>query len=109
MSPAEEYMRKHDDASRLYYEAHISLEPLDDSQIKVIDKMCVAMGWKRATFVMNKNNVPNGFITARHTSFKNIRRMVVVMVDELKKMPDVKLLRYKIEDTLLDSNHGDEL
>lgn len=95
--------------SRLYYEAHITIPPLEADQIADVDQLCAAQGWRRSTFEMHKDGlVPNAFVSARHVNRDTIVCMVHSMVCNLRAM-GYKILRWKIEDTLLDSSKGDTL
>lgn len=97
------------DLSRLYYEAHVTVPPLDNAQIEAIDAYCAQTNWRRSTFEMHKDGlVPNAFVSARHESRTAIIGMVGNMIQWLLAH-GYTVLRWKIEDTLLDSNKGDRL
>lgn len=95
--------------SRLYYEAHVTVPPLNQQQLEQVDGLCQAMGWRRSTFELHKDGlVPNAFVSARHENRDSIVGMTAEMCHALRHM-GLQVLRWKIEDTLLDSNKGDQL
>lgn len=97
------------DLSRLYYEAHITVPPLEPRQVSEIDEYCTTNQWRRSTFEMHKDGlVPNAFVSARHKSRTAIIGMVADMIKWLLAR-GYTVLRWKIEDTLLDSSKGDRL
>lgn len=96
------------DLSRLYYEAHITIEPLTVEDTHWVDDLCLTFEFRRSTFEMHKEKVPNAFISARDPSFRSMVERVTEMVTQLQE-GGLRVLRYKIEDTLLDSNRGDVL
>lgn len=95
--------------SRLYYEAHVTVPPLSAEQQQAVDSLCASMDWRRSTFELHKEGmVPNAFVSARDASRTSIISRVAAMCAALRNM-GLPLLRWKIEDTLLDSNRGDFL
>lgn len=97
------------DLSRLYYEAHVTIPPLDNRQTGEVDTLCSQLGWRRSTFVLHKDGiVPNAFVSMRHESRHAILQATASMVQRLRGL-GYTVLRWKIEDTLLDSNKGDTL
>ena len=94
--------------ARLYYEAHINfarnnLTPEAGGKIEAMFS-----NWKLATFEMHKDREPTGFITGRHKNLHAIKTQVLEAVYILQDM-GIEVLRWKIEDTVLDSKHGDQL
>lgn len=94
--------------SRLYYEAHVTIPPVPEERLPEVDELCSQLGWQRSTFVMHKNRVPNAFVSARHADRDEMILMVHDMIRALTGL-GYEILRWKIEDTLLDSNRGDLL
>lgn len=98
------------DKSRLYYEAHITVEPATD---RTFDQFRFAWSddtWRVSSFSEDDVDQIEGkwFITCRHTSYQMIHTRVHNKVRELTEA-GLTVQRYKIEDTLLDSKHGDTL
>lgn len=97
------------DESRLYYEAHVTIPPLDNAQIEQVDQLCQRMDWRRSTFELHKGGLtPNAFVSCRDKSRAAIVARTAEMVSALVRQGHT-VLRYKVEDTLLDSNKGDHL
>lgn len=95
--------------SRLYYEAHVTVPPLSAEQQAEVDQLCAAADWRRSTFELHKDGlVPNAFVSARDSSKLSIVRRVAEMCAALRAA-GLPILRWKVEDTLLDSNRGDFL
>ncbi len=96
------------DKSRLYFEAHITIRPMtcveDRRHLTLILQDNKA--WRESTFVMKKDNEPNAFISRRSKGLAEMRDDVENMVN-LLKFHGLVVLRWKIEDTLYDSNRGD--
>ncbi len=101
--------RTYPTTSRLYYEAHITVPPLTPSYELILDQLCAGTQWHRSTFELQKaGEVPNGFVSARADTREEIMRAMGDMLLRLqnKQFP---VLRFKVEDTLLDSKRGDTL
>lgn len=97
------------DRARLYFEAHINFASLGDEKRSVVDSLCALRPlWRQATFEMHRDREPTGFVTGRSPSLSAITEEVRIMLVALSAL-GVEVLRWKIEDTLLDSRHGDEL
>ena len=103
--------------SRLYYEAHVTIEPLTDETRPVVENLCSRLGFKIAEFLMQRAapgqedvpaNDPNSFTSARDVSSQKIGQRVRALVLCLRAM-GVEVRRYKIEDTMLDTKHEDDL
>ena len=95
--------------SRLYYEAHVTIPPLDNRQLEEVDALCEKYDFRRSTFEMHKDGLlPNAFVSARDESRDAIVGRVADMVAELVRR-GYTVLRWKIEDTMLDSARGDSL
>jgi hypothetical protein len=97
------------DTSRLYYEAHITVPPLNNAQLAVVEQLCSAHDWHRSTFELHKGGqVPNAFVSCRDTSRNHIIARTGTML-RLLLNAGFTVLRWKVEDTLLDSKRGDRL
>ena len=97
--------------SRLYYEAHITIEPQVGATFA--DRLGDAAGekgWRMSTFAMFKPGQPqpDAFISYRDKSLRSIVEAVQDMVRTLERR-GFTVLRWKIEDTLFDSKRGDAL
>jgi len=99
------------DQSRLYYEAHITLTPLEEHQQKLLTVLLAYGGgvWRQSTFVMETDGpTPAAFLSSRSAS-------LIIITEETRRMVEIirdlglEVTRYKIEDTLLDSRRGDVL
>lgn len=98
------------DHSRLYFEAHITLTPLTpEDQSLLTDLLGADTLWRQASFSQEtKEHRASAFITCRHRSLTEIKSAVRLRVSQLQLL-GLEVTRWKIEDTLLDSRHGDEL
>jgi len=94
--------------ARLYYEAHVNFERNAETELAGKRIEDAFSNWKLATFEMHKDKEPTGFITGRHKSLYQIKRETLFVVTTLRSW-GFNVLRWKIEDTVLDSKHGDQL
>jgi hypothetical protein len=87
----------------LYFEAHITIEPVTPTQKITIGVIGQRHGFRMATFLLKKGSqaVPDDFFTGRSTDYDALHEKVLYLVDYLKQM-GVTVKRYKIENTLLD-------
>lgn len=98
------------DASRLYYEAHITIEPKPGMAFDDFRRGFQNDLWRVSAFAEDDVDqiVGKWFITSRAKSHSHMVRMVRTMCQGLRAN-GFQVLRAKIEDTLLDTKHGDEL
>ncbi len=102
------------DESRLYYEAHITLEKgaftLTTEAEHILEKICEENDLRPSTFLLLKpeDPEPHAFVSCRDKSLRSICEKVRKAVRELNR-EGFKVKRWKVEDTVLDSNRGDEL
>src|SRR6478736_199900 len=95
--------------TRLYYEAHINFPHPTEEQAEKVREICSRqMFWKMATFEMHKDQVPTGFCTGRNRVKEEIQAEVLQVITEMEAA-GIEVLRWKIEDTVLDSKYGDSL
>ena len=94
--------------SKLYYEAHVTIEPVFDERLEDLKKIAFYWGFRVADLLMVKrpNDTPerskyDTFMTARNTDYDIIHDNTIRCVDNLFEA-GFKVWRYKIEDTLLD-------
>ena len=98
------------DQSRLYHEAHITVEPATDRTFDQFRMAWTDDQWRVSAFSEDDVDDIQGkwFITSRHESYAALADMVRAQVEALEG-GGLTVQRYKIEDTLLDSKHGDSL
>ena len=97
--------------SRLYYECHVTVEPPTSiGRVNQLDSLAKARGWRMSTFTMLKPGAepPNAFISYRNQDYDKTCYSVAGVINALESV-GFKVLRWKIEDTLFDSNKGDTL
>lgn len=87
----------------LYYEAHVTIEPITDLVLRDrIVQLGNSHGFRMATFLMKKDDkVPDDFFSARGGHYEILEETVLSMVYWLQEY-GVNVKRYKIENTLLD-------
>ncbi len=96
--------------SKLYYEAHITIEPVHGRTLDKLATLVKKHHFRVADLLMQKRpgDTPersrfDTFCTTRHSSWETIFNRTKFCVADLKAA-GFKVWRYKIEDTLLDSN-----
>lgn len=94
--------------SRLYYEAHITVDAGTDFQ-EFLD-LCERNSWRGSRFDQDEVDDYHGkwFASWRHEEYGVIAASLLNLL-AIMQVNGLKVLRYKIEDTLLDSKHGDTL
>ncbi len=103
------------DQSRHYHEAHITIEPVPDTgpghaEFDIFRDAFADDTWRVSTFAEDDVDHIEGkwFITCRHESLLEITEMVSAMTNRLLDA-GLTVLRAKIEDTIIDTKHGDTL
>ena len=103
------------DTAKLYYEAHVTIEPVFDERRNLATVLAEQYGFKLAALLMQKRksdseerSKKDTFMTAHSASLLCIKDRTAELVKCLLKN-DFKVWRYKIEDTVLDSRYKDEL
>lgn len=94
----------------LYFESHVTLDPIKDHEMDLFDQAAFRFGFRRAKLLMDKG-VPSQidtFATSRDTNYQSIERRTIEVVHHLNFL-GFKVRRYKIENTLIDSNAEDKL
>ena len=102
--------------ARLYYEAHVTVESQDALTDMMTDPwtpfkfLASQRGWRASKFSEDEVDDYHGkwFLSFRDTDLEFTRKAVGSMVDLLGRR-GYEVLRWKVEDTLLDSKHGDTL
>ncbi len=98
--------------SELYYEAHITVDPLSGSALGLFKELCRRQGFKVADLLMVKPGVGtipsdiDSFCTTRSKFLEDISARVRNLVTDCR-ISGIKVRRYKIEDTVLDSKIDD--
>lgn len=94
--------------ARLYYECHVSIlrePPQNTEKLAQVSKNC---GFKLAEFYLKKNGIEEAVMTSKHTDYKILESRMKTLVDFLNSQGFI-VVRYKIEDTVFDSKHGDRI
>lgn len=101
--------------SLLYYEVHVTIEPVFDDQLDEVKRIAQSNKFKVADLLMQKRKTDKAerskydtFLTTRCQEYMEAVDRVRDVVDELKHA-GYKVWRYKIEDTILDSQIEDVL
>lgn len=96
------------DTTRLYYECHITLEPVYGIRLTILEHLVAKRDLSVSTFLMVKpgQQNPDAFVSLRDKSYANVLRRMCDACIALEAEGFV-IKRAKIEDTLLDTKHGD--
>lgn len=101
--------------SKLYYEAHITVEPVFGDRLEHFTKIARIFNFRVADLLMQKRKEDkperskfDTFCTSRSKSYAEIEANTLNMVDLLLS-EGFKVYRYKIEDTILDSKIDDSV
>jgi hypothetical protein len=98
--------------SRLYYEAHITIDPILDTELSMVSIIASRHGFRVAKLLMARpersEHREDAFMTARHQELSQIMRQTLGCFRELEQHGH-RVRRWKIEDTILDSREGDTL
>lgn len=97
--------------SDLYYECHVTVDPeFAKKHLELFAKISDMYNFRISSFLMFVDHgEPKAFTTARGTDMTDIQTRMESLCKALK-VNGFKVLRYKIEDTLLDSRHqGDTM
>jgi hypothetical protein len=95
--------------TKLYYESHITIEPVFDERLEQFRDLSKLYNFHVATFLFKPHSDKplKDFSSSRSTSYTAIVNRTVHCVEALQKA-GFKVLRYKIEDTLVDSKMKDK-
>lgn len=97
----------------LYYEIHITIEPLFDEDLEKVKQLAISNNYKVANLLMKKRqedtperSMYDTFMTG-HKKDKSVA--IASCIDIVKKLKDdgVSVYRYKIEDVTIDSRNYD--
>lgn len=103
------------DKAKLYFEGHVTIEPVFDERRELASTIALKHKFKLADLLMKKReedteerSAKDTFMTGHGQSLLNMKIRTIHLVNELK-LNGFKVWRYKIEDTIMDSRHKDEL
>jgi hypothetical protein len=89
----------------LYYECHVTIEPVQDERLTEFSNICSSYGFKVATLLMQKSldrSNLDSFCTGKATNFAFLKARMDFLLSDLNKAK-FNVYRYKIESILLDS------
>lgn len=99
----------------LYYECHITIEPLFDEQLDQVKDLVARYKFKVAELLMKKRTEDteersqyDTFMTSHGQEYNELENRMLLMVHSLQEH-NIKVWRYKIEDVVLDSKINDKL
>lgn len=98
--------------TRLYYEAHVTFEASSDDDWDGFATVVKELGWRASRFSDDDVDHYEGkwFISARHSQLDAIAESLRVVIKDLRSEGfNLTVVRYKLEETLLDSKYGDTL
>jgi len=95
--------------TRLYFECHISLEPVEPEFDEMLKSVAHAFGFRVAKFLMKKADSlePDDFLTTRGREYADVEQRMNDCVFILEQMGFI-VKRSKIEDTLYDTKWADD-
>ena len=101
--------------SLLYYECHVTIEPVFDRRLDNCKRLCAVWGFNVADLLMQKRaedseerSKHDTFATSRGVDYDELQARMITLVMILQEH-GFKVWRYKIEDTIVDSKIKDEL
>ena len=99
----------------LYFECHITIEPVFEERLDQLKMICQFFNFKVADLLMQKRSSDtkkrsknDTFITGHSSSFEDIEYRMKNMLQSLK-YSNFKVWRYKIEQIVVDSRINDKL
>lgn len=98
--------------TNLYYESHITIDPVRNSvAVTHLKRLAAVYGFKVAELIMMKGGtepLEDSFMTGRAKDYEELGARTASMVISLKQN-HFKVRRYKIEETIIDSKIHDDL
>lgn len=101
--------------AKLYYEAHITIDPVFDERREHAQKLAECYRFRLAKLIMRKREADeeqpaqdDTFMTGHGVDLEYIVARMHTLIRLLKEQ-GFKVRRYKIEDTIMDSRTHDEL
>jgi hypothetical protein len=98
-------MQKYSD---MYFEVHVTIEPVEEERYDLFKSLSKEWGFWCSEWALKKENGYNFFATSRSKSYDDAFNRMDSLIKNLLNNK-IKVLRYKIEDTVLDSKILDEL
>lgn len=102
-----------DDISKLYFECHVTVEPVFDESRERLSKIAESNGFKLAKLLMKKREEDteerskhDTFMTGHSKSYSDLEDRMLRLIADVTAQ-GYKVWRYKIEDTIIDSRHED--
>lgn len=99
----------------LYFESHVTIEPVFDQRLKDLKAVCLQMGFRVADLLMKKRakdtaarNQHDTFCTGRDDNYEALLQRTLTLVTTLQSA-GYKVWRYKLESALVDSKIDDSL
>lgn len=109
-----EHPLKADRKAELYFESHITIEPVFGTERERVTLMVQRFGFKLAKLIMRKEksdlltpHVDDTFMTAHGESLEDIQVRTAQCVATLRMEASVEVRRYKIEEAIIDSRFED--
>ena len=106
-------MKNYDDKKPIYYEAHVTIEPVFDSDLDWLQELCKDHKFRVATLLMQKRKEDteerskyDSFCTSHGLDYDVLKSNMFFLIEALQKS-DFKVWRYKIEIITLDSRYDD--
>lgn len=101
--------------TKLYYEAHITIDPVFGARRLTAQDIASARAFRVAKLILRKDASANPeehtddtFMTGHSINFVDIMRRTKALCEDLKQSNFV-VRRYKIEETVMDSRIEDEM
>lgn len=99
----------------LYYECHITIEPLFDEQLEQVKELVIPYKFKVAELLMKKRSEDteersqyDTFMTSHSQHYAELEERMIQLIFTLQGN-GITVWRYKIEDVVLDSKINDML
>lgn len=96
--------------ARLYFESHITIDRPETNDWNLFKWIGLKYDWKCSKF--DQDDVDGyhdkWFMSARDTDLETLKNRIKTTINSLTDK-SFNVIRWKIEDTVLDSKHGDEL
>jgi hypothetical protein len=108
-----EWFNKRKDTAELYFECHITIQPVFEEDYEIVRTIAAKHGFRIAELLMKKRKEDSAersmydtFITSHSRSLSDMKYRMLTCCKELQ-VHQFKVWRYKIEDTVLDSKKDD--
>lgn len=88
----------------LYYECHITIEPVFDERLEKFKQLCSECGFRVAKLIMEKGpNRKDSFCTGRDKDVNKLSERMFSLLKMLKEN-NFNIYRYKLENCILDEH-----